>query len=477
MIQESNNLRIWKTIGLIFIAIGIFLIPFNSYEGPSIMGEYNRHPCTYFLLIGFFISCVYVFLKGRIFFPIRNIAFQFLLLFLIWCVVATLLNINNVVNYYFKETTGPVRFIKQYASLLISAVFILMAYLNLFNGIEIKRLFVFIRRIFLWSFIVVSIYSILEILIVFFGISAVTPILELFNYFPFTNVKLSINQRISSVSFEPPELGTYLITIAGWMFSYILTEKGFKKYIPTVFILVLTFFSDSRSGLAIILLQLFLFLFLLYRQQIFRPYLYKIMLIALIPLITLFVFKGATITTYVYEKMTSFSLDDSKHAGSNKSRLGIQYANLKVFSENPISGVGFGQSAFESRKHYPGWATYDNWEFRLMYLNPYHKPFPSVYNMYVRVLSETGIIGFILFVSFIVVLIWICFRLCVSSNPKDDEFRIYMLVLFITFVGISINWFKTETFRIFGFWVAFAFFLLLTGNKLRFFSKRRTLNT
>ncbi len=477
MIQESNNIRIWKTIGLIFIAIGIFLIPFNSYEGPSIMGEYNRHPCTYFLLIGFFISCVYVFLKGRIFFPLRNIVFQFLLLFLAWCVLATLLNINNVVDYYFKRTTGTVRFIKQYASLLISAVFILMAYLNLFNGIEFKRLFVFIRRIFLWSFIVVSIYSIFEILIVFFGISAVTPILELFNYFPFTTVKLSINERISSVSFEPPELGTYLITIAGWMFSYILTEKGFKKYIPTVFILVLTFFSDSRSGLAIVLLQLFLFLILLYRQQIFRPYLYKIMLIALIPIIALFVFKGATITTYVYDKITSFSLDDSKHGGSNRSRLGIQYANMLVYQENPISGVGFGQSAFAAKKNFPAWATHDNWEFRLMYLNPNHKPFPSVYNMYVRLLSETGTVGLLIFIGFLGLLIGSCYKIFISSNDYNKDFRIFALVLLITFIGISINWFKTETFRIFGFWVAFAFFLLITGNKLRFFSKRRILNT
>lgn len=472
MIRESDNIRIWKTIGLIFIAIGIFLIPFNSYEGPGFMGEYNRHPCTYFLLIGFFISCVYVLLKGRIFFPLRNIVFQFLLLFLVWCAVATLLNINNVVDYYFKGTTGTVRFIKQYASLLISAVFILMAYLNLFNGIEYTRLFAFIRRIFLWSLIVVSVYGILEIMILFFGISAATPLLELFNYFPFTTVNLSINQRISSVSFEPPELGTYLIAIAGWMFSYILTGKGFKKYIPAALILILTFFSDSRSGLAIVLFQLFLFIVLLYRQKIFRPYLYKMVLIALIPITALFVFKGATITTYVYDKMTSFSLDDSKHGGSNRTRLGIQYANMLVYQEKPVSGVGFGQSAFASKKNFPAWATHDNWEFRLMYLNHNHKPFPPVYNMYVRLLSETGTIGFLIFIGLIGLLIFSCYKIFISSNEYNKDFRIFALVLLISFVGISINWFKSETFRIFEFWVAFAFFLLITGNRFKLFVKK-----
>lgn len=472
MQKKVTHILNLKSIGLLFLYIGIFLIPFNTYEGPSIMGEYNRHPCTFFFLMAFIISTLDIFLKRRIYFPLKNIVFQLLLLFLIWCALAALFNINNIIDYYLKDTIGAVRFIKQYGSLIFSAFLLPLTFANLFNGMKPIDLFKKIRLIYLISFVVVTVYAFFEILIVVLKITALVPVLEIFNYFPFTTVNIGYGlERISSVSFEPPELATYLITIAGWMFSYILTEKGIKKFLPALIVLILTFFSDSRSGLAIIIVQFFLFIFMLYRQKRFRPQLNQFIAIAIIPLVFLIALKGASITTYVYEKMTSFSISDSTHGGSNKSRLGIQYANLKVFAEHPISGVGFGQSAFASREHYPSWATNNNWEFRSMYLNPNHKPFPSVYNMYVRLLSETGIVGFVLFISFLFALIWICYQICKSPREYDKQFRIFGLVLLITFVGISMNWLKTETFRIFGFWVALAFFLIVTGNRYKLFSK------
>lgn len=476
MLKERKNILKLKEIGLFFMYIGIFLIPFNAYEGPSFMGEYNRHPCTYFFLIAFFVTSLDVFLKHKIYFPLKNIVFQLLLLFLVWSAATALFNLNNILDYYLKGTTGFVRFIKQYGSLILSAFLFLLTFINLFSGMKPNEVFKKIRSIYFISFVIVTIYAFFEILIVFFNISILTPVLNIFNYFPFTTVKLSYGlNRISSVSFEPPELATYLICIAGWMFSYMLTEKGFKKYLPAAIVLILTFFSDSRSGIVTILLQFFLFILLLYKQKIFRYQLYKFALIALIPVSFLFAFKGATIVNFVLDKLTSFSISDSSHGGSNKSRLGIQYANMKVFSENPVSGVGFGQSAFASREHYPNWATNNNWEFRLMYLNPNYKPFPSVYNMYVRLLSETGLVGFLLFISFIFTLIWICYQFSISTKEYDRQFRIFGIVLLITFVGVSVNWFKTETFRIFGFWVALAFFIIITGNQFKLYKKNKEL--
>lgn len=473
MQKEKKNILTIKAIGLFFVYIGIFLIPFNAYEGPGFMGEYNRHPCTYFFLIAFLISTLDIFLKRRIYFPIKNIIFQLLILFLIWCAATALFNINNILDYYLKGTIGIVRFIKQYGSLLISALFFLLTYVNLFYGMKPIDIFKKIRQVYFISFLVVTFYAFLEILIVFFSVTALVPVIELFNYFPFTTVYLSYGlDRISSVSFEPPELATYLICIAGWMFSYMLTGKGLKKYLPALIVLILTFFSDSRSGLVTVILQFCLFIYLSYKQKIFRYQLNKFIAILIIPVAVLFVFKGASITNYVFEKITSFSISDSTHGGSNKSRLGIQYANLVVFSENPVSGVGFGQSAFASREHYPSWATNDNWEFRVMYLNPYHKPFPSVYNMYVRLLSETGLIGTILFISFLFALMWSCYQFCISPKQYSRQFRIFGIVLLITFFGISVNWLKTETFRIFGFWVALAFFLIITGNHFKLYPKK-----
>ena len=84
-------------------------------------------------------------------------------------------------------------------------------------------------------------YGFIETLISFFGFAFLNPILDLFDYLPFIEVSYHAEGRISSVSYEPPFLAIYLITIAGWMFSYILTSSSKLRYIPTVLVLILTF--------------------------------------------------------------------------------------------------------------------------------------------------------------------------------------------------------------------------------------------
>ena len=59
--------------------------------------------------------------------------------------------------------------------------------------------------------------------------------------------------------------------------------------------------------------------------------------------------------------------------------------------------MGFGQQAYKARPKYPKWATENNYEFRLWYLNDKVKSFPPGYNLYTRLLAETGIIGFFIF--------------------------------------------------------------------------------
>ena len=63
-----------------------------------------------------------------------------------------------------------------------------------------------------------------------------TMLLNIFDYFPFTEAKIDPRgNRISSVTFEAPALGTYLLSISGWMFSYIITSNSKWKYIPTIY--------------------------------------------------------------------------------------------------------------------------------------------------------------------------------------------------------------------------------------------------
>jgi len=150
---------------------------------------------------------------------------------------------------------------------------------------------------------------------------------------------------------------------------------------------------------------------------------------------------------------------------SNQSRFGIQYASIQVFKENPIIGVGFGQQAYHNRTHYPGWATKNNYEFELLYKNKKEKTFPPGYNLYTRLLAETGLIGFILFMM----LMYYSLKETWNIIKKtQNEEKILAIIILITLVGLYVNWLQIDTFRMYGVWLSLAILI-------QFKSKLKTL--
>src|SRR5690606_15146973 len=166
-------------------------------------------------------------LRGKINIPYKNSLSLLLIGFIIWTALSTLINFETVSTNYFKHTSGFNRYIRQSISMLISLVIFTLLFWNVIKNYSVQRIFLLIRKVFLLSFLFVSIYGFIEIAIVFFGMHFLNPVLESFDFFPFVNTSLSIGNRmgISSVTYEIPALGTYLLTNFPWMISYIFTEK------------------------------------------------------------------------------------------------------------------------------------------------------------------------------------------------------------------------------------------------------------
>ena len=440
------------------LLLGIFFIPFNSWSGIGFLGEYYRDSCFLFFSFAF----VLVLFKRRINMPIKNLIFQFLILFILWSILATLFNAHNMADYYFKQTSGFSRFINQFGSLIIASIIIPLTFYNGFKWININKTFRLIRRVALASLIIVLIYSIIEILIVKFNmVNLKKPLLNLFDYFPFTEAKTDMRlRRISSVTFEPPALGTYLLSIAGWMFSYILTEKKNFKYLPIVIVLFLGFMSGSRAAFFAIIIQFIIGSIIFLKNKKLTRNIYRIIIGFSTASILTITYFSEPIYNYIKKEINSFKLDDSTHSLSNKSRFGIQQAMFYVFLENPISGTGYGLQAFESRKKYPTWAKKNNWEFRLKYLNQNDKRFPPGYNMYLRILSETGLVGFLFFgLMLLQIFLW-CF-----NNLKSENSTIAFIIL-ISMIGFSLNWLKMDSFRIYFFWLCLALIWVVEQRKI-----------
>lgn len=465
--MEAERRKYKISLSLLLVLLGMFFIPFNSWDGIPLLGEYARESAALFFLAAGVIITVRLLLVQKINIPYRHPIFVTLSLLVLWFIIATILNIGEISDYYFKDTSGFKRFLSQFISLCV-ALFFFITFYNAFRTLDIWTIFKYIRKTFLLSFIIVSIYSILEILILKFGLTFLTQTLFLFDYFPFTESWLDYkNYRISSVTFEPPALATYLLTITPWMLSYIITHKKFTKYIPAILVFVFTFFSGSRAGIFIIVLQYVLFFIALINFSSWQKYVVKAILFTIVGGGILILTNGKVITNYIVEKATSFALDDDDHTYSNRSRLGIVYANFQVFKQNPISGVGLGQQAFLANDFYPAWAVKDNYEFEEKYLNPKVKNFPPGYNLYVRILAESGIVGFVLFLLLICITLYLCIK---PILMKDKQALLYIIAL-ISIIGMLINWLKMDTFRVFTFWFTLAFLIMLTRHKVLVYRK------
>lgn len=442
---------------------GVFFIPFNSFEGLEVLGEFRNESAVFFFLAGSIFLFVTIFLGMKVTLPVNNFYYKMILIFMGWCVIATLLNIHTVYFNYFKYTGGINRFFRQFISFVLSGIVLFTFYWNVLRKMTIAQILITIRKVFLGSLIVASVYGFLETLIVYFGMDSVRPIINLFNYFPFVSVKV-FGDRISSIAQESPYLAIYLITIAGWMFSYIITEKGAKKFIPAFLVLLLTFFSGSRTGLVVIFAQMMVFLIILFFNERFRKYVFIFVGTGIVAMTAIVAVNSEKVISEVQKKIESLDFKSNLTDNvSNKSRLGIQYANIQVFKEHPIVGVGFGQQVYHNRFHYPIWSTYNNYEFTLFYKDQQLRSFPPGYNVYIRILTETGIIGMAIFLLFIISLLLRCRKLLINSSGDK---KILTIILFVSFVGIFINWLQIDSFRLYGFWIYLAIFIYLLNPEL-----------
>ena len=77
-------MRLKKAIEILFI-LGLFFLPFNEYEGISILGEYKSEAAALFFILAFTLICFYSFYTNKIYLPYKNKTFIVLILFLIFC--------------------------------------------------------------------------------------------------------------------------------------------------------------------------------------------------------------------------------------------------------------------------------------------------------------------------------------------------------------------------------------------------------
>jgi len=445
-----------------FFLLGIFFLPFNSEvpEFLSFLGEYGSDSSPMFFLLGFLFLLISDLLLGKMKLPFLHPVYYTFLVFFVYIVISIFFNFINVSDYYFKQTTGWVRYIKQLISVIMAFFMFFYLFYNVCISLGVVKTFFVVRKTMLRSLIIVFVVGLTQFLI-YSGANDLISVYDIFDYLPFTKPTLYFElTRVNATAFRPPDLGIYLICICGFMFSYVLTEKKWYKYLPLVIVIFLSIVSKSRTALVTVFLQVLCLVYLSYKNySSFRRFFNKAVLFFILFLPIIVFLKGNVIYTAVNERIESLNFSDVKsdNAISNKSRFGIQYANYLVFKKHPITGAGWGQQSFESKDLYPKWATNNNYEFRAIYLNEKIKSFPPGYNLYLRLLAETGIVGSLLFLLFLSLIFYFTHKFLITKS----EYKYIGITVFIVFFGTVLTWFQIDSFRLYVFWLALAMLICL----------------
>ena len=287
---------------------------------------------------------------------------------------------------------------------------------------------------------------------------------------------------------EPSFLGIYAVITIPFIWSIIFTSKN-KKLVGLSFIILLllemiTLLANSRTATVFLIIDhilLVLAICIQFRNKKFVIHSVLVTLIGVLAFIgniaytsnVLYVQNATTksinttnatiknistqqvaneITSYGENNITSLSKKDGR---SNNQRYGVMKADLNIFIENPLLGIGQGLRTPYVLNHLDE-DTLNNTEVKMWINNIKNKGLINIsipmLGEYTSRLSETGIISFVLFMAPILLLL---FRLLkyIIQNSKDT-FVIFFTIAYIecllTGIGTTLN-------ELYYFWILLGF--------------------
>ncbi|MGB8214201.1 MAG: O-antigen ligase family protein [Anaerolineales bacterium] len=229
---------------------------------------------------------------------------------------------------------------------------------------------------------------------------------------------VSTSLRAGGLADQPNASARYFV-IAMVFFSYLSTavHNGLSRLLAMAGVLITflgVFFTVSRTGILLLFIAIAMLVLLnVRRSSVFQ---------------FLFIFIGSAIVMWFLSgNIVSIinSIVPSIQAGTDTIgiRYGLWQAGWRMFLAYPIQGVGIGR--FQDRLNIFG-----------ADLLPVQYLFLSAHNMYVSVLAETGLIGFVLFIPMLVLALINYLRAINTSEIQSASLaRIWLIVFVVILIG------------------------------------------
>lgn len=238
------------------------------------------------------------------------------------------------------------------------------------------------------------------------------------------SIRGMVNNRISGFAFEPSWLADQVVIFYfPWLFAAILTGFRLTKYswlepvlaLGSIGILLMSY---SRSGVIGLLVSTGIVMLTIGRGVLVAIWSWFWMplvtpeakgklsrLLALILIIALLVAAFWWLNSFDYfASLWQFDwgkndLVDYVISIYAASRAAYIQAGMEIFNLHPWFGVGLGGSSFYLFDNLPNWAYVTPYEIARQF-SPNSSTIPNVRNLLIRLLSETGIVGFWLYLGF-----------------------------------------------------------------------------
>jgi O-antigen ligase len=239
----------------------------------------------------------------------------------------------------------------------------------------------------------------------------------------FSMRELVRTNRISGLAYEPAWLaGQIATTFFPFLFAAVLTKYRLTRLswlepallVLTTLVLLATY---SRGGLLIVVGTSGLMMLLFgrdilkgmwtwfiagFKERRFMSFIFRFSIII--------AFVGIIVGAFVFLSQKNYfrrlweinadSLSEYIVDINAGARGAYSVGALGAFSEYPLTGVGLGGSGFYIYQNLPDWALTTVPEIAKQ-LNPSNRLYPNPKNLYVRLLAETGLFGFVLFIAFL----------------------------------------------------------------------------
>ncbi len=435
---------------LVWLAVA--LLPVTGLAGIGAFGEL-KGSATVYVLAATILVAVFTTPPREVLIP--RALFVFVTCLLVWLAVTTAVNFEGILTSVYHGRSGFNKFTTSSAVLIFGIASALVSVKPFQHVSDVEQLFV---KPLVVAVVACAVFAVPEVLSWFSSAGEFLYKISTGLLHTADDEEGRVAGRLISLAFEAPDLSYFCGFACPWMLLAYRLRAGIRPLLavpivaglPLLLGLITLLLSNSRTGL--LMLGGLIFAELIYWIGMRGLRLGMLALVAAVPVFAAAVFAPL---------LALHNVDAIPAAGdvSTTSRLALFSAQVSIFANNPVFGVGFGQFGFHAYPVLPSWA-WDSYEV----INWFEMfdDLPPTFNVAGRLGAELGAPGLVIWYGFWVAAI-IRIARAAARLPRGSSLNFLNAALLGSIFSLILGGMSNDPFRRPETWILVAITALHAG--------------